>query len=647
MDTPRLHAPGGLHAHAAPYAAVGLLLVAGAALHAGSEASGDAAAFAATVGACAFVLAVLVGMKKGQRIACPRSRRRLRALLIGLAVWLGAVVASGVSWGAVEVLAILVTAMSLHWWRSRRIPDAPAVTEEAVASGYAELWRNLVGARDASLPGSRLEDERKIESGSRFTLRLMPGKQTQDSVESERGKIRGALGLMPLNDLVIEQHPTLPEPHLMLTVVTRQPPRGSVLWPGPSALGPDGYIALGPFADGVDTARWKAFTENRAWGGFLQGGTGSGKSRMIESIVMALAGSELLPSVVWWADGQGGASSKLLKRRCDRVALSVQDCRAMLEDVVATMEHRQDENCVEDLDGFTPTAARPALFVVLDECHVFFLADPEIQAMSARIAREGGKVGVALICATQQAQLAAAFGGGGEYADAIRSNVLAGNGVMLRGKSKSARQIFGVEVDPTQFPARPGYGFLVDPAEGARRAPFLGYFVSDDLQREWPDKITWRELDAGAANSCGPRYRDRVELAAAELAERRARVEARRAGRPVPGAASMRPAPLLAPAGLWPIAPLPVWINPTATPAPAAQVTGIHRRVVEAITSRQAMRSGYTMPHLMADHLGVSVKWAGIALRELVELGVLECPASAPQGQYHPTGKSLPTGKVA
>lgn len=659
MPAPAIIQSTGLHAQAAPYAAVGLLIVAGAAAHAAATGTEATASWAMTVGALAFTLAVLVGIRRGRRIRCPKGRRRLRVLLVGAATWLTTVTIVGINHDMITVIAILMWTTSLQWWRAKRLPDAGMVT--AAASGYTALWREGPARSGKPLAGSHLGNEEKIKQGTRFTLRLVPGEQTRKMVEEERAKIRGLFGLMPANDLILEQHPTLPEPHLLMTIVTRQPPRGSILWPGPSALGADGLIALGPFADGEGIAHWKAFTENRVWGGFLQGGTGSGKSRMIESIVMALVASELFPSVAWWADGQGGASSKLLKKKCDKIALTLEQCRAMLEGVISIMDHRQEENDVEDLDGFTPTAERPAIFVVLDECHVFF-ADERILEMCARITREGGKVGIALICATQQAQLAAAFGGHPKYSDAIRANLLVGNGVMLRGKSKSAQQIFRVEADPTTFPPRPGYAFLADPAEGARSAPLLGYFVSDDLQAYWSQRITWRELDRGSATVYGPSYARRKEIADADREAKRLRVEARKAGRPLPvdvtvtrtisaSSSSVR-ASTSSPFG--PVTALPVWKNPgttlVGTPQPSSavpRVAGIHRRVAAAIAQGDVVRSGHTMPHLVAERLGVSTKWASGALKDLVELGVVHRPAGTPEGKYIPTGKLLPAERAA
>lgn len=640
----------GIGPQLAPGAAVGLLLVAGSALHAIAQATDDPGSTTLTVAVIAFVLAVLVGMKKGQRIRCPKSRLRLRLLLAGSAAWLTAVTAAGMSWGAVQILALGVTAVSLHWWRLHRIPNVSTVPRAVASDRHVDLWDKRVARAGKPLAGTRLLPGEAIASGMQHTLRLIPGDHTIVTVENERRKIRGALEMRRGEDLIIEPHPDLPEPHLRLTVVTSQPPIGSVVWPGPvDVLGRDGMIALGPFADGIGTAYWRAFTDTRVKGGFIQGGTGSGKSRLIETIVMALAGSTLFPSVLLWADGQGGASSKLLRKWCDKTALTVEACRRMLAGVIRIMEHRQDENDIEELDGFTPTEDRPAIFVILDECHKFF-ADAGIQAMAAQIAREGEKVGVAMIAATQLAQLAAAFGGSGQYADAIRSSLLTANGVLMRGKSKSAAQIFNVEVDPRDFPARPGYGFLADVDEGARQAPFLGFFVSDAIQEYWPPLMLWRELDKGSATIYGPEYLNRRELAAAEREEKRRRVAARRAGI-MPTTSAERPETARpTPSTLFPVRKFPVWINPKAIkPQPDTQtvkVADIHRRVMEAVAAGQVGTDGYTMPHLVARRLAVSEKWAGIALKELVALGVMSRPEGTPQGRYYPTGKTL-SGKVA
>lgn len=638
----------GIGPQLAPCAATGLLVVAAAAAHAVAAAGDSPAGTALTVGGAAFVLAVLVAMKRGARISCRKARARLRVLLLGAAAWLGVVTATGVNWIALQVLAALMVSVSLHWWSARRIPNhVPEAPASVLTSAYADLWKENVARKGKTLAGTTLEGVRAISSGTQATLRLVPGEHSMDTVEQERKKIRGALGLKREHDLILEPHPTLPEPHLQLTIVTTPPPRGSILWPGPSALGEDGMIDLGPFADGVGTARWTAFTKTRVMCGFLQGGTNSGKTRMFESIGLSIAASKTFPSVVIFADGQGGASSRLLKENADHTALTLDALREALRGLIRLGEHRQEENDIFGWDGFTATVDRPAVFLLMDECHKFFVVDGEvqedIQAMCAQIAREFGKVGIALIAATQMATLSAAFGPSGKHADAIRSNLLMGNGVMLRGKSRGARTIFGVETDPTLFPDRPGYALLAGSGEGVRIAPFLGYFASDEVQAHWLPRILWRSLDVASASAWGASYINRKAIAEAAREAKRARVEARRAGRtvdPAPQAAPRRHVP----APPFEVRPFPVWVNPGRRPQPQPEpqdvgVSDVARKVAVELVMGDVLHNGYARPVWLAKRLGYSERHIGNALNELLARGMVRKDGT--QGHWYPTDKIL------
>src|SRR5205085_414466 len=53
-----------------------------------------------------------------------------------------------------------------------------------------------------------------------------------------------------------------------------------------------------------------------------------------------------------------------------------------------------------------------------------------------------------------------------------------------------------------------------DPDEGARSAPFRGYWVTDELAAYWPGRITWRTLPTRQANMAGKAYAKRHEVAA-------------------------------------------------------------------------------------------------------------------------------------
>jgi hypothetical protein len=629
----------GIGVQLAPHAAVGLLVVAAAATHAVASATGHEAATAASVGATAFVLAVLVAMKRGQKISCPKSRSRLAAFLLAAAGWLTSVTATGLSWGAVEVLALMVSVISLNWWRTHRIKDA-VVERAAAPTEYAERWERNVGAPSRAVPGSRLVDPEVIGSGVRYTLRLVPGVQEQSTVTGAMERIRGGLSLRDGQELIIERHTTLPEPHQLLTIVTTSPIKQEILWPGPSAFdSATGTVALGPFADGIGVARWRVYSKSRLYGGYMQGGTDSGKSRTGDSIMVSIAASVSHPTVVQYADGQGGASSPtVLTKYADRVAKTPAETVIMLRDALRVIDLRQDENDIEGWTGFTPTAARPGLLIFMDECHKLLIF-PEIQEMVATIAREGGKVGVACILASQS-PLLDAFGGSSpkNYAESIRSNLLMGNGLAFRSKSKDVKHIFEISINPSSFPPTPGYAYLVDLLPGGRSAPFRSYHFTDAQAAEYLPTSTWRGLDVGAANAAGRQYLDRFKIQAAAMDVKRARVEARKAGRPV-GAA--------APTGLAPPLPdvtrFPVWTStpPANVAAAGPRIAEVHRKVAEAVASGAVTPAGFTMPHLVAKHLGYSERWAGIALKELVALGVLHQPAGAPQGRYYPTGKTL------
>ena len=534
MTTNETPVEGGLRPQLAPHAAVGALVIAAGAARIATHVTGDEQSVARWVAGAAFVIAVVAATRLRRRVFDKRARRRAYAFLAVAAGWLTTVTAVGLSLGAVGLLMAFGYGLAMHWWRQHPVG---LIQPKAVRSEYQRLWSENIGGADGVLPGSRLTNPQPIKAGVRFTLRLRPGKQYLGMVTGNLEKIGGGLKLFPDQEVIAERHPTEPRANVLFTVVTKSPVRENVFWPGPEAFEPDtGRVRLGPFTDGEGVARWKAYTDNRLWGGYAQGGTGSGKSRLIESVAMSLAASTTHPTVILYGDGQGGASSPLLMRHADVRARTHEQILAMLEGMHLVILLRQDENAVEGLEGFTPTADRPGLLGIIDECHkpLSKLENPRwcerIQYLAATIAREGGKVGVALVLASQQSTLDAFGGAGSPNAEAIRSNLLAGNGVMLRGRDPNAKTVFKVEIDPTSFPPMPGYAYLIDPDPEARSAPFRGYYVSDEQRKVWPQRIHWRSLDPGSANAFGETYLRRHELAEEALEAARQRIAARRAG---------------------------------------------------------------------------------------------------------------------
>jgi hypothetical protein len=594
---------------------VGTLVVAAAACRVAVHAVGDEQTVARWVAGAAFVVAVVAATQVRRRVFDKRARRRALAFLGVAAGWLTGVTLTGLSLGAVGLLMALGYGLSMHWWRQHPVG---LIQPKVTRSEYQRRWAEEVGASDGCLPGSRLTNPEQIGAGVRYTLRLRPGKQHVGMVVEKMKLVRGGLKLHGDQQLIVEAHPTEPEPTGLLTVVTNSPVRKGVLWPGPSAFdSATGRVQLGPYADGEGTATWRAYTDNRLWGGFIQGGTGSGKSRLIDSLAMSLASSTSHPTVVWYGDGQGGASSPLLMRHADLFAGTFERILAMVAGMHFVMLLRQRENVEHGHEGFTPTADRPGLLGIIDECHKPLLEaeNPEYwkrtQQLAATISREGGKVGIALVLASQEPTLNAFGGAGTRYCEALRSSLLTGNGIMLAGDDPNARIIFGVKENPKEFPTGGGYGLVAKPAPGARKALFRSTFLDERSKDYWPSRITWRSLDGTPAGVAVQGYRTRERT----FAERRAVVD----GLPLFVEPEQQPAAggdgaALEAFGAVQMPDWSAWVAQAQQEALKA-LGPSHDKVLAAI------RDGHTAPHQIEQAVGLSRRRVHQLLGDLAEAG--------------------------
>jgi hypothetical protein len=441
--------------------------------------------------------------------------------------------------------------------------------------------------------------------------------------------LRSGLGLMPGQEVIVEEHPDLPAPAAILTVVTRSPVKTPRIWPGPidgfdSATG---RVNLGPFVDGEGIAQWTVYRDDGMFGGYLQGGPGSGKSRMIESIAMSVAASESHPTCVWYGDGQGGDSSPLLRDNADFSATTFEQIYNMLVAATQVMKINGAENRALGRVGFAPAAARSGTLVIVDESHkCLSLAENPLlaaatQVLMTTIAREGRKVGVALILASQSPTLDA-FGGAGNLADTLRSCLLQGNGVILKSKTGNAKTVFGVDIDPRQFPKLPGYGFLSDPEEGARSAPFRGYWVTPDLAKEWPQRIVWRTLSRRQSNVAGKEYAKRKDIAADQVLQDQLLLQMADAGTvedlgETSGQTSSPAAPAAGSVEFGDQMPAVRRVEKFWQTSPVELTPG-QRKVADAI------RSGYLSPTPIVSATGYSERQVHNLLDELMRAGVVE-----------------------
>jgi hypothetical protein len=516
--------PGeGLGYQMQPWTAMGLLCLSAGAVRVAMHATGADEQIAGTVAAAAFVTAVVVACATRRRLMPRRLRSRFVAALYLAAAWIAGVVHLGLTMGAVAVLVIVGAGLSLAFWSEHRIGPPVEVELPPVDASdvFIERWAANMAAQGKALAGSRLlRDPQVIRAGYQYTLELVPGSQTVAGALALGDQLRGGLRLRRGQEVIVEEHPDLPAPAALLTIVLKSPVRQSRPWPG-AAAGFDpktGSVNLGPFVDDEGVAQWSVYRANGIFGGFLQGDPGSGKSRMFESIALSAAAAESHPTAVWYADGQGGASSPMLTEHADWAATTVEDFYEMLQSAERVMELNGLENKVNRWPGFTPTALRPGLLIFVDELHglvdgkVHPILGPAVQRIMLRLAREGRKAGVAIVAADQSPTLDA-FGGAGNGMETLRSCLLNGNGALLRSETNNAKQVFRVDVDPRRFPKLPGYAYLARPDEGARSAPYRGYWVTDEQLAVEPGRVVWRSLNQRQTTVAGEAYARRREIA--------------------------------------------------------------------------------------------------------------------------------------
>lgn len=599
----------------APHYALTALVLAACAARAAAHLTGAEATVALSVSSAAFVAAVVAAVVARRRLSGAPERRWATVCALGAASWLSTVTATGLSIDAVGLLAVLSYALALPWWARHRIPNPnpfPAAPVEPDVDVYVERWAAHLGA-DGDLKGSRLVDREDIPAGHRYTLELVPGRHTYAAVIGMLPRLRTGLRLRVDQDLLIERHPELDESCLLLTVVTKPPVSATrtLTWPGPSTYA-DGSVALGPYVDGEGVGRWRVYSQNSIWGGFILGITGVGKSRVLDGISLSVAAAG--QTVVWYADGQDGASSPGLAGWYDW-STDRHGATDMLAAALLIMSFRQAENLVDGREGFTPSRERPGLLIILDEIHNI-TADPVKQAAIATIAREGRKCGVAVIGASQIPNVGVF--GPGDLGNLIRSCLTAGNLAAMHTTQRGAGNLIpGLPIDPCTLPAVPGYLFLAARG-GGRAAALRGYYV-EDTQAE-SERIPMPVLDRGSATAAGHAYRTRRHAADARLAAARALVDALRAGQPAPTTQTATRAATPTAAAVASAARSGCQVITFPTWPPQQQIAG------GTLTDSQravlvALAAGHTRPGLIAEDAEVSKRHVYNLLEELIQAG--------------------------
>jgi hypothetical protein len=593
-----------------PWKIMGGLLLAAAAAQLAIALTGDAALIALAVAVTAAVATIASAMYvRGRRGSVAATRWLLNAA--AGCVWLTWTAFAGLTWTAFTVLVTLGAVLSLRHWRDNRIP-VPAESEPEPGQPQVtpiELWDTNLGAGDGVLKGSYLTHARREGGNLVYDIQLRPGRQDLEKVLSQLGLI--ATGLhTPVQNIVIEEHPTSEDPSLLqLTIVRKSPVKQTLDYPGPQLRWEDGngIIDFGVYADGNGRMPWKLFTKGSVWGGFIVGGIGSGKSRLMENIGCSLMASGLV--TVWFADPQGGTSSVALADHAARVARDPDECLAMLQALKRVCMARGEENSRKGRTGFKASPERPALIMVLDECHMVFSAKhyehaAEATAVAEYVARIGRKLGVQLILASQEGDLDT-FG----RSNPLRAAVRAGNTVVLRTENRQVKGVLNLPVDPMQLPKdMPGYGYTVAGTQlGGRTAPGRAYYLAELEDDEYEHM-----QDTGGDPREGTSYwwlsqQSPVSLDAVAAGAARSRAAVSRPAVDSPARPAALPGGQPAhPFGGGDVIQFPRWnatapADPPSAVQPAGRQTAVdvvHRLICQGVTATGDLidRSGYSEP---------------------------------------------------
>lgn len=552
--------------------------------------------------------------------------------------------------GLVGLLALL--ALGSRFWAHHRVPRVLAAVDEAVAPPpppgehpMARKWRTQVASGQGPLPGTKLTGLTEEPYGVRGRLHLVPGRQTIGSVRAALGYIATGLGVAEADILVEHVEPTEDEPKpdssvLDIKIVTVGLLNTKVpLTSGRLDVSEDGevHIRLGPYADGDGQARYRLYTADSMWSGFVAGSTGSGKSGLIDGL--ALAAWETKNTVVLYLDPKnGGSSPRIFDRAHWAIPNDPDTWEALLNGLVELVEARGLENSARlKTSGFAPSFARPGVLVIVDECHAVINADNAYRW--GRVAREGRAAGVALVLASQIYGLDS-FGG----SDAVRANVTAGNTVALRVSRNQASMIADITLDPSALPKITGVGLTAEGRDVAFRAAWAPNETTAALMDAALDGAP-QELDALAAGALdagsGGLYSRRHEIAQQQVVDAEERLAAYEAGRTPAAREATAPQVALANFVNPSLDNLPTSIDPAlltdadlglgilkqvnADPHQALLATwsGAAKRVLELLIDRGVAKRGEIEKHVM-DTEECSRATVSRALDDLAEAEVIE-----------------------
>jgi DNA translocase FtsK/SpoIIIE-like protein len=334
------------------------------------------------------VLAALLVVLLGKWMGIPARLERLYAAvtLAACGTWDAIAAITGPLAGALpQSLAIGTVILAVPWWANRR-RRARVRVERTIAA-----WPDI--ARNAGLTGSQITGATVDLWGWRARLRLARGQTIADvmarvpAIESGLGTRRGTVRVSPTPDDLANR--------AEIRVLNADPHADAIPWPGPSATSITEPIDLGPFEDAQPCR--VLFLRRHAMVG---GATGSGKSGGLNEIIASLAACRDV--VIWAIDLKRGVELQPWAACIGRLATTPREAAALLSDAVTILYARAQHLSDHGRREWQPTAAMPALVIIIDEYAELAEQVPAALRDADTIARLGRAPAVTLIAATQR-----------------------------------------------------------------------------------------------------------------------------------------------------------------------------------------------------------------------------------------------------
>jgi S-DNA-T family DNA segregation ATPase FtsK/SpoIIIE len=358
------------------------LAVAGAVLHASHP--GVAPAVIAVV----VVLAACLAWPR----TAPDLRRleRLYAITLTTAagVWLAFAAWFGISATPLPALLFAGTFLGgVPWWAHRR-RRAKVRVERTL-----DAWPEIVDA--AGIPGSRIMSAVVDLWGWHARVKLRRGQTVADLI-AKTPALESGLGTRP-GAVRVEADPDHAN-RALVRVLDTDPHANAISWPSVPGDGSASVVRpvpLGLFEDA------RLVTVNLAHRhGLIGGVAGAGKSGVLNVVLASLVAC---PDVVLWGiDLKGGMELAPWSGCLGRLATTAGDAAELLADAVAVLDARARRLGERSGRLWEPSAAAPALVIVVDEYAE--LSDEAATALTHAdsIARRGRAVAVTLLVATQR-----------------------------------------------------------------------------------------------------------------------------------------------------------------------------------------------------------------------------------------------------